>query len=182
MALKPTIYRVRVELADSDRNRFESLKLTLAMHPSESLERMTARLLVFCFNYGPELSFTKGLSTQEEPDVWAKSNSGEIDHWIEVGQPEAGRLRKACGKSRRVSVYAFGASTKTWWGLQGEAIDSLPRLQTWQIDWDEIQQAAALIERTVQLGVTIVGGTLYLDNGVSNVPVTPTQLGEADAN
>ena len=181
MALKPTIYRIRLELADSDHNCFESLKLTLAMHPSESLERMTARLLAFCFNYEPALSFTKGLSTQEEPDVWAMTNSGEIDHWIEVGQPDAGRLRKACGKSRRVSVYAFGASTKTWWGLQGKAIDALARVQTWQMDWAEVQQAAALIDRTAQLGVTIVGGTLYLDNGSANAPITPRRLGETNA-
>jgi uncharacterized protein YaeQ len=101
MALKPTIYKIHVELADSDRNCFESLSLTLARHPSETLERMLVRLLAYCLNYERGMEFTKGISTADEPDLWVHADHGDIEHWIEVGQPESARLRKACGRVRQ---------------------------------------------------------------------------------
>ena len=107
MALKPTKYKAQVELADSDRNLYESLPLTIACHPSETLERMGARLIVFCLQAGRGLEFTRGLSSVEEPDLWRHADSGEIEQWIEVGQPEPLRLRKACGRAGEVVVYAF---------------------------------------------------------------------------
>jgi len=176
MALKPTIYKAQIELADSDRNCFESLSLTLAKHPSETLERMAARLLAYCLNCTRGLEFTKGISTADEPDVWVHSDHGDIEHWIEVGQPEQPRLRKACGRARRVSVYAFAKSVPTWWKLHGEEISALPRLQVWQLDWTEIQAAAALLDRTVQLNTSIVGGIIYLDNGSASTSVEPKLL------
>ena len=180
MALKPTIYKARIELADSDRGCFETLNLTLAQHPSETRERMAARLLAYCLNSARGLAFTRGLSTAEEPDLWEHSDSGEITHWIEVGQPEEPRLRKACGRARRVSVYAFGGSADTWWKLNGESIGALPRLQVWQFDREEIAAVAALLARTVDLSVSIVGGTLYIDDGASSTTLEPARLhGEA---
>jgi uncharacterized protein YaeQ len=176
MALKPTIYKIQVELADSDRNHFDSLSLTLARHPSETLERMTARLLAYCLNAARGLEFTRGLSTNDEPDLWQHADSGEIEHWIEVGQPEEPRLRKACGRSRRLSVYAFGKSTDTWWQLNGQAISALPRLVVWQLPWNEVQDAAALLDRTAQLNVSIVGGVIYVDNGSDSTGVEPVVL------
>ena len=176
MALKPTIYKAQIELADSDRNCYESLSLTLAKHPSETLERMTVRLLAYCLNYTRGIEFTKGISTAEEPDLWVHSDSGEIEHWIEIGHPEEPRLRKACGKARQVSVYAFAKSTPTWWKLNGDKISALPRIQVWQFDWAEIQAAANLIDRTVQLNTSIVGGIIYLDNGSASTSVEPRVL------
>ena len=176
MALKPTIYKAQIELADSDRNCFESLSLTLARHPSETLQRMAVRLLAYCLNSNRGLEFTKGLSTADEPDLWLHSDSGEIDHWIEVGQPEEPRLRKACGRSALVSVYAFGKSTDTWWKLHGEAISALPHLQAWQFHWDEVEIAAAMLDRTMQLSVSIVGGIIYLDNGRASTTLEPRLL------
>lgn len=173
MALKPTIYKAQVELADSDRNCFESLSLTLARHPSESLERMAARLLAYCLNYTRGIEFTRGISTSDEPDVWVHSDHGDTEHWIEVGQPEESRLRKACGRARLVSVYTFGKSAATWWKLNSASISALPRLQVWQFDWDEIQAAAALLDRTVKLNTSIVGGIVYLDNGSASTTVEP---------
>lgn len=180
MALKPTIYKAQVELADSDRNCFESLTLTLAKHPSETLERMTVRLLAYCLNATGGLEFTRGISTADEPDLWKHSDHGEIEHWIEVGQPEEPRLRKACGRSRRVSVYAFAKSTPTWWKLHSDAISALPRLQVWQFDWAEIQAAANLLDRTVKLNTSIVGGIIYLDNGHASTNLEPGLLCQND--
>ena len=180
MALKPTIYKAQIELADSDRNCFESLSLTLAKHPSETLERMVVRLLAYCLSCTRGLEFTKGISTADEPDLWVHSDSGEIQNWIEVGHPETPRLRKACGRARQVTVYAFAKSTPTWWKLNGEAINALPHLQVWQLDWAEVQAAANLIDRTVQLNVSIVGGIIYLDNGSASTSVEPILLCQND--
>lgn len=176
MALKPTIYKAQVELADSDNNRYETLSLTLARHPSETLERMAARLLAFCLNSARGLEFTRGISTAEEPDIWLHSDSGELLHWIEVGQPDEARLRKACGRARQVSVYAFGKSTHTWWKLNGDAISALPHLRAWQFGWDEVVGIAALLDRTVQLNVSIVGGVMYIDNGSGSASLEPRAL------
>lgn len=176
MALKPTIYKAQVNLADSDQNCFEELSLTMAKHPSETIERMTVRLLAFCLNNNRGLEFTKGISTAEEPDIWQHADSGEIEHWIELGQPEEPRLRKACGKAKRVSIYAFGRSTDTWWKLNGEAIGALPRLHVWKLPWPEVQAASQMMSRTMKLGLSIVGGTLYLDNGTDSVALEPTLL------
>jgi uncharacterized protein YaeQ len=176
MALKPTIYKAQVELADSDNNRYESLALTLARHPSETLERMATRLLAYCLNAERGLEFTRGLSTAEEPDIWQHSDNGEIAHWIEVGQPEHPRLRKACGRARQVSLYTFGKSSDTWWKLNGEAIGALPHLHAWQFAWPEIVAIAALLERTMQLSVSIVGGIIYFDNGADSATLEPRLL------
>jgi uncharacterized protein YaeQ len=180
MALKPTIYKAQIELADSDRNCFESLSLTLAKHPSETLERMGVRLLAYCFNCTDGLTFTRGISTADEPDLWEHNDRGEIEHWFEVGQPEEPRLCKACGQARQVSVYAFAKSTPTWWRLQGEAISALPHLQVWSLDWSAVQSASQLLDRRMQLNVSIVGGTLYLDNGSGSVSLEPNLLCRTD--
>lgn len=176
MALKPTIYKAQVNLADSDRNCFEELSLTLAKHPSETMERMTVRLLAYCLNSGRGLEFTKGLSTADEPDIWQHSDSGEIEHWIELGQLEEPRLRKACGKAKRVSVYAFGKSSPTWWKINGDAISALPRIHVWQFPWEEVEAAADLMNRTMKLGLSAVSGTLYLDDGNKSVTLEPKLL------
>ena len=180
MALKPTIYKAQIELADSDHNCFESLSLTLAKHPSETLERMVVRLLAYCLSCTRGLEFTRGISTADEPDLWVHSDSGETQNWIEVGHPEAPRLRKACGRARQVTVFAFAKSTPTWWRLNSEALNALPHLQVWQLDWAEVQAAANLIERTVQLNASIVGGIIYLDNGSTSTSVEPKLLCQND--
>jgi len=179
MALKPTIYKAQVNLADSDQSCFEELSLIIAKHPSETIERMTVRLLAFCLNNGRGLEFTKGLSTAEEPDIWQHADNGEIERWIELGQPEEPRLRKACGKAKNVSVYTFGRSADTWWKLNGEAISALPRLQVWQFPWTEVEAAAKMMDRTMKLGLSIVGGTLYLDDGNNSVTLEPRLLSGA---
>ena len=176
MALKPTIYKAQIELADSDRNCFDSLSVTIAQHPSETLQRMAARLLAYCLNSARNLEFTKGLSTADEPDIWRHSDSGEIQQWIEIGQPEEPRLRKACGKSGEVKLYAFGKSADTWWKLNSEAIGGLPRIEVWKFDWKEVEALAGLISRTMQLNVSVVGGVVYIDNGKDSISLEPTQL------
>ncbi|MEJ2453306.1 MAG: YaeQ family protein, partial [Candidatus Thiodiazotropha sp.] len=100
MALKSTIYKAELQIADMDRNHYQAYSLTLARHPSETDERMLLRLVAFALNAHEQLGFCKGISTDDEPDLWQKSLSGEIELWIELGQPDEKRLRRACGRAR----------------------------------------------------------------------------------
>lgn len=176
MALKPTIYKIQLQLADSDRGVYEDHSLTLARHPSETEERLAARVLAFGLFAAPGLTFTRGLSTTDEPDLWQHSDSGEIEHWIELGQPEPTRLRKACGLARQVSVVAYGKSADTWWNLNGEAVTSLPHLRVLQLAWPGVQAAAALLTRNCTLSLSIAGGVLYLDSNGQQVTLEPRRL------
>lgn len=176
MALKPTIYKIQLDLADSDRGLYDRFPLTLARHPSETAERLTARVLAFGLFAHPDLAFTRGLSSTDEPDLWQHSDSGEIEHWVEVGQPEPTRLRKACGRAQQVSVLAYGKSAATWWANNSGDITQLARLQVTQLPWAQMQEAAGLVDRNTTLSLGIAGGTLYLDNGNTALTLEPEQL------
>lgn len=115
MALKPTIYKVDLQLVDMNREVYTSEKLTLAQHPSETLERMMVRLVVYGLNYHEQLQFCKGLSTAEEADLWQVALNGQIEHWLEVGQATPERIRKGVSRAAKVSLYAYGREANIWW-------------------------------------------------------------------
>ena len=114
MALKATIFKADLQIADMDRNYYQDHALTLARHPSETDERMMVRLLAFAIHADEALTFTKGLFDTEEPDLWQKDLTGAIQLWIEVGQPDEKRILKACGRSEQVIVYSYGATSHIW--------------------------------------------------------------------
>lgn len=173
MALKPTIYKVEMNVSDIDRNHFDSYSLTLALHPSETLQRMSGRLLAFCFNAHEHLSFTRGLSTADEPALWQVSLDDRIENWIDVGQPDPERLKKACGRSEQVTVYAFGRGVESWWSLNSTPIAALPKVQVFHIDLGTIEQLAQCWQRTLTLDVTITEGICYLSSGDTSLEITP---------
>ena len=115
MALKASICKAQVQIADMDRGYYADHALTLAQHPSETDERLMLRLIAFALNADPALEFGKGISDEDEPALWKKDATGEIDTWIEIGQPDARRLRKASGRARQVLVYSYGRATEVWW-------------------------------------------------------------------
>ena len=177
MAFKPTIYKLKITLADTDRNYYDSLNLTVALHPSETLERMMARVLAFCINAREHLVFTKGLSAVEEPDIWARTLDDRLSLWIDVGEPSVDRIRKATRLSPAVKVYSFNSKSDTWWS-QGQAkVSELPA-SVFQFQWGNIQALAALVKRTMTLSVTITGDTAYVasESGECEVSWAPLQL------
>ena len=107
MALKATIFKAELQIADMDRGYYQDHNLTIAQHPSENDLRMMIRLMTFILHAHEDLTFTKGLSTDDEPDVWQKSLSDEIEVWIDLGQPDEKRIRKACGRSKEVFIYTY---------------------------------------------------------------------------
>ena len=116
MALKATIYKADLQLADMDRSHFQNYALTIARHPSETDIRMMVRLLAFALNADDDLLFSKGISTDNEPDIWQKNLTDDIVLWIDLGQPDEKRLRKACGRAQQVIVYTYqNRSADVWW-------------------------------------------------------------------
>jgi uncharacterized protein YaeQ len=181
MALKATIFKARVQLADMDRGIYADHALTLARHPSETDERMMVRVLAFALNVPADdhqgtLEMGKGLSDVDEPELWHRDLTGRIRHWLEMGQPDDKRLLRAAGRADKVSVYAYAASTPIWWSGIANKISRASNIEVWQIDAAQSQALAALAQRTMQLQVTVQDGAAWVGDGATSVEVTPVRL------
>ncbi|MEZ7819385.1 MAG: hypothetical protein ACI883_001361 [Candidatus Azotimanducaceae bacterium] len=178
MALKPTIYKFDIDLSDIDEGRYENLNLTVAQHPSETLERMMVRLLAYCLNLSEGLEFTTGLSNTEEPDLLQRSLDGITLKWIEVGEPSAERIRKASTIAKQVKVYCFNTKANAWWSQAKTEIENCGA-NVYQFQWEQISELAGLIKRTVALSVTITGMTAFIAGESGSVEVTWAELTNA---
>lgn len=174
MALKATVFKARIQISDLDRHYYESHALALARHPSETDARMMVRLLAFCLFADPRLSFTRGISTDEEPDLWQHSLSGEIERWIELGQPDERRLRQACGRARAVvSIGYAGRAAELWWQQNAAGLRRLRNLRVLDVDPAGVQALTELVERNMDLQCTLDGGQVWIGNGRLTVELTP---------
>ncbi|HEU4375179.1 MAG TPA: YaeQ family protein [Telluria sp.] len=169
MALKATIYKAELQIADMDRNYYEQHLLTLARHPSETDERMMIRLLAFAIHASDSLTFTKGLFDTEEPDLWQKDLTGAIQLWIEVGQPDEKRLMKACGRSEKVVVYSYGATSHIWFKQIANKLERAKNLSVINIPSDAAVQLQKMANRNMQLQCTIQDGQIWLTDSVDTV-------------
>jgi len=161
MALKPTIYKLKIVLSDIDRNYYETLKLTIAQHPSETLERMMVRVLSFCINAQENLAFTKGLSAPDEPDIWARTLDDRVLLWIDVGEPTVDRIKKATRIAETVKVYSFNSKSNIWWKQEREKFSDLTAL-IFRFHWESAQALAALVQRTMDFSITISGNSAFV--------------------
>jgi uncharacterized protein YaeQ len=177
MALKATIFKADLQVSDLDRNHYASHALTLARHPSETDERMMARLLAFALNAHERLAFGRGLSTEDEPDLWRHDLTGAIEQWIDVGLPDERRLRKASGRASEVRVYAFGGrAVELWWTQNVAALRRLPHLQVWSLPPEGMAALTALAERTMRLTCTIQDGQVWVGSETGEASVEPAYL------
>lgn len=161
MALKPTIYKFRISLSDLNRDYYDTLNLTLAQHPSETIERMMARILAYCINAQEDLTFTKGLSEIDEPDIWVRTLDDQTDLWIEVGEPAVDRMKKATRLAKNVKIYSFNSKSDVWWEQSKGKINQL-KASVFKFYWEEIQVLAALVQRTMDMSVSITGDSAYI--------------------
>jgi len=162
MALKSTIHKAELNVVDLDRNYYATHELTLARHPSESEERMMIGLAAFALNAGERLEFSRGLGETEEPDLWQRDLTGELELWIELGHPDARRLAKACGISRRVLVYTYSASPELWWDPIADGLAKWRNLEVRRFDPAETEGLRGLVARSMSLTATIQDGELWL--------------------
>ncbi len=163
MALKASIYKVDLNISDMDRHYYAEHQLTIAKHPSETDIRMMVRILAFARHASDRLQFTKGLSQNDEPELWQKSLSDEIELWIDLGQPDEKRLRKASGRARRVLIYTYQQSLAKQWLMQyQDKLNSFSNIEIVSIADAEAQALTILLKRSMQLQCTIQDGGLWL--------------------
>ena len=174
MAIGATIYKVSLNIADMDRQYYQQHELTLAMHPSENEYRFIVRVIAFALNANEHLVFTKGLGADDEPEVWQKSLSGEIELWIDFGQVDEKRIRRACGRSKRVIVYTYQErKSRVWWEQSRQKLARHKNLNAYHI---EAEGAETLVNRNMQLQCTIDDGAVYLSDDSNSIEVTVTAL------
>lgn len=172
MALKSTIHRVELSIADIDRGYYHDHSLRIARHPSETEERMMVRLLAFAMHADPALAFGAGLSDVEEPDLWLRDDTGAIDLWIEVGLPDERRLRRACGRAARVVAISYGRNAALWW-RQLPPLDRLDRLTVVELPVAATQELAGLVQRTMRLQANASEGLWWIGNETGSTAIEP---------
>jgi uncharacterized protein YaeQ len=163
MAQKSTIYKVELSVSDMDRHYYETHKLTVAKHPSETDERLMVRVLAFALNAHEQLEMTKGLSTDDEPDIWQKSLSGELEQWITLGQPSDKLIRQFCGKADKVHIYCYsGKSAEMWWDKIKNTTTRFDNLQVINLSEQDTSELAKLADRTMKVQVNIQDGEVMV--------------------
>jgi uncharacterized protein YaeQ len=176
MAQNATIYKVEISVSDMDRHYYETHKLTVAKHPSETDERLMLRIVAFALNAHEHLEMTKGLSTDDEPDIWQKSLSGELDVWVVLGLPSEKVIRQSCGKAGKVIVYPYGGrNSQLWWDKIKSSITRFDNLQVIHFSDTDTGALAKLANRAMKLQINIQNGEVMVNVGDSIVYVTPAK-------
>lgn len=174
MAPNATIHKLELQVSDMDRHYYASHNLTLAQHPSETPARLMVRLVAFALHAHERLEFGRGLSTDEDADLWQRDYTGDIERWIDLGQPDESRIRKACARAREVVVVNYsGNSADIWWGKVSAALSRLKNLTVIDLAPADVEASVALLERGMRLTAMIQDGELQLMSEHLNVAMTP---------
>ncbi|MEP6510072.1 MAG: YaeQ family protein [Dokdonella sp.] len=174
MAPKATVYKAELQISDMDRHYYATHMLTLAQHPSETEERLMVRLAAFALHADERLEFGKGLSSEDEPDLWRTERNGEIAQWIDLGQPDEQRIRKACGRARQVVIVTYsGRSADVWWSKVGASLARTKNLTVIDIAAATTQALATLVDRTMRLQCLIQDGHAQLLDANHTVGIDP---------
>ncbi|MEN8894100.1 YaeQ family protein [Planktotalea arctica] len=176
MAQKSTIYKVELSVSDMDRHYYETHKLTVAKHPSETDERLMVRLLAFALNAHEHLELTKGLSTDDEPDIWQKSLSGELKLWVALGLPSEKIVRQSCGKADAVVIYCYSGNTaEIWWEKIKNSTTRFDNLSVCNLPEQEARALAELAGRSMKMQVNIQDGEVMLSVDDAIVYLNPVK-------
>ena len=181
MALRATIYKVELNVADNDRAYYGSHTLTLARHPSETEERLMARLLAYGLYVQADeaLSFSRGLSDSDEPALWEHDLSGNLLHWLELGLPDDRRLIKACGRADKVTVVAYGRNVSVWWNGIKDKLTRVRNLQVYALDVAGTDALAALAERGMTINLNVQDDTVWASSEKGEATVEISHLNAA---
>ncbi len=184
MALNATIYKAELQVSDMDRHYYATHALTLARHPSETEERLMVRLLAFALHADERLEFGKGLSDEDEPALWRKAYSGEIEQWIELGQPDDARIRKACNRAQQVVVINYGGrAADVWWEKNASTLGRHRNLTVLDVAADTVTELASMAGRSLRLQCLIQDGQLQLLGDNASTAIEPrTRMAAATLN
>ncbi len=171
MALRAVVYKAILQVADMDRHYYAEHPLVIAQHPSETDERMMVRVLAFALHADESLAFGRGLSSDDEADIWRRDLTGAIELWIEVGLPDEKWVRKACGRAAQVVLYAYGRTADQWWEKNRNKLSGLNNLTIYKLDVETTLMLAALAQRSMSLQCNIQDGEAWFSNGEKAVRV-----------
>ncbi|MFT7405995.1 YaeQ family protein [Zhongshania sp.] len=172
MALNATLFKTTLDISDMRRHYYQRHQFTVARHPSETDERMMLRILAFALYADEHLEFTKGLSTDDEPDLWLKSLTGEIDLWIEMGLPSEKRVRKARGIAKQVIIFIYGGRTaEMWWEEHRSKIIQHGNVKIIEVSLDDSAALKNIAQRTMKLQCTIDEDSLWCSDAENNIEI-----------
>lgn len=165
MALKSTIYKARLTVSNLNIHHYHDYALTVARHPSENNLRMMVRLLAFAMSSEEEIQFTKGLSSDSEPDLWKINHDASIEHWIELGLPDERHLRQICSKANKVTVYTYhGAQAQQWFeGIRRQA-QRFSHLKIVHFVIPDDGTLEHLVEKGMNLNISIEDSDIWVSN------------------
>lgn len=177
MALKSTIYKAHLQVADMDRHYYQDHHLTLARHPSETEKRLMLRVLAFALYAHEDLQFTRGLCADDEPELWQINPDQSIELWIELGTPDFKRLKKACSKANKVVLLSYGDNAiAQWWPGIKKQLQGVNCLSVIQLPDSQAEELEAMIQRSMQLSCTLQDQAVMIADGNSSVELTPHYL------
>ena len=177
MAIKSTIFKVNLQIADMERHYYQDHALTIAQHPSETDERMMVRVLAFALHAHEYLEFGQGMTADDEADLWRKDLTGAIELWLDVGIPDEKLIRKACGRANQVIVYCYGGRVAEMWFAQNSGqFERLKNLTVINLPSESTRAIAKLAQRTMQLQCTIQDGQVWLSDGNDSVMIERVTL------
>lgn len=182
MALKSTIYKVELQVADLDRSHFADYSLTLARHPSENDHRLMVRLLAFVLNASETLAFGRGLSSEDEADLQDLDATGSIERWIDVGLPDEKSIRRACSRARQVEVLAYGGrAAEIWWQQTAGKVAGQKNLRVRLLTPEDSEALTGLAARNMRLQCTVQDGVVWLGDEDRHVELKPQVLFSTEA-
>lgn len=163
MALKATIFKVKLSLSNLNLHHYEDYTLTIARHPSENNLRMMARILAYILSAHEGLALTKGISTDTEPDIWKINHDGSIDHWIELGHLDERRIRQACAKAKKVSLYCYqGNHSQQWFSSIENGLSRFDNLDIIYLSFPDDQNIEDFVERGMNISCNIEDDEIWL--------------------
>jgi uncharacterized protein YaeQ len=171
MAIKSTVFKAALQIADMGRYYYADHMLTVAQHPSETEERMMVRLVAFALYADMALTFAQGISGEDEPDLWQKDLTGAIERWIVAGLPDERAIRKACGRADEVVIVSYGRAAEIWWNDNRNKLTRLGNLTVLRLPTETTLALTGLVNRNMQLQCTIQEGNMMItsDDGVVEI-------------
>ena len=174
MAQKATIYKVELSVADMDRHYYMAHNLTVAKHPSETDERLMLRILAFALNAHERLEFSRGISSDDEPDIWQKSLSGELELWVTLGLPSEKIVRQSCSKASEVIVYCYGnKAAEIWWRKIKNSTTRFDNLLIINFSENDISELGKQASRSMKVHVNIQDSDVMISIDGNFIYVTP---------
>jgi uncharacterized protein YaeQ len=176
MAIKATVFKATLQIADMDRHYYADHNLTVAQHPSETEERMMVRVYAFALFADDALTFAQGISGEDEPDLWHKDLTGAIKRWIVVGLPDERAIRKACGRADKVVIVSYGRAADIWWNENRNKLSRLTNLSVVRLDNEVTLSLSKLVNRSMRLQCTIQEGQMIVTCEAGMVEIEPVIL------